>query len=85
MTQSVKIKAPLIDLWRMSHFLESAGRDMVAFNVDTMVGLCHGGIRSWPWSDPSLMGLGDEGPGSEGGQEGSEGDLRPINDELIIK
>ena len=45
---------------------------------DTMAGPCHGRIRSWPWSDPSLMGLGDEGPGArrgpeaEGAAEGAE-------------
>ena len=46
---------------------------MVAFNVDTMAGPCHGRIRSWPRSDPRLMGLGmkDLGPRRPGG------DLRP--------
>ena len=63
-----------MDIWRLSHLFESAGKVMVAFNADTMAWPCHGRIRSWPWSDPSLMGLGDEGPGSEGGPGG---DLRP--------
>ena len=35
--------------------LESGGRHMVAFKVDTMPGVCHGGIRYWPWPDSNLI------------------------------
>jgi len=64
-----------MDIWRLSHLFELAGKVMVAFNADTMAWPCHGRIRSWPWSDPSLMGLGmkDLWPRRPGGNLGPRG------------
>ena len=69
-TQSVKIRAHRIDLWRMSYFSKSTKGDMVANQCRHNGWAVPGGIWSWPLSDPSLMRVSNGRPvDSEGVQE----------------